>query len=198
MAKNYKNKTDTNEVSKGVKKFILILGGVRSGKSSYAIRLAKKFKNKVVFIATATSFDKEMGKRINLHKRSRPRQWKLIEEGKDISSILSKLKGKYEIVLIDCLGLLISNLLASNLKDKEIEKKIKKLINIILKVNLTTILVSNEVGSGIVPDNPLARRFRDIVGFANQQMARCADEVILMQSGIPMRIKGGVRDAKIK
>lgn len=198
VVKNYKNKTDANGIFNRTKKFILILGGARSGKSSYAVRLAKKFKNKVAFIATATSLDKEMSKRINLHKRSRPRQWKLIEEDKDVSSILFKLKGKYEIVLIDCLGLLISNLLASNLKDKEIEKEIKRLINIILKVNLTTILVSNEVGNGIVPDNPLARRFQDIVGFANQQMARCADEVILMQSGIPMRIKGGGRSAEIK
>ncbi len=174
-----------------MKKFVFILGGARSGKSSYAVKRAKKLKKKVVFIATATSPDREMKEKIKLHKAARPRQWKLIEEGKDVSSILSKLNGKYEVVLIDCLGLLISNLLESNLKDREIERRIKKLINTIVRISLTTILVSNEVGSGIVPANPLARRFRDILGLANQTMARKADEVIFMQSGIPVTLKGG-------
>ena len=94
-----------------MKKFVFILGGARSGKSSYAVERAKKLKKKVVFIATATSPDREMKEKIKLHKAARPRQWKLIEEGKDVSSILSKLNGRYEVVLIDCLGLLISNLL---------------------------------------------------------------------------------------
>ncbi len=181
-----------------MRKFIFILGGARSGKSRYAVVLAKKLKKKVTFIATATSPDREMKERIKLHKISRPRQWKLIEEGKDISSILSELENKCELVLIDCLGLLIFNLLASNLEDKEIERRIKKLISNILKVKITTILVSNEVGSGIVPVNLLARRFRDILGLANQMMARKADEVIFMQAGIPIRVKGGPDDAQIK
>ncbi|GAF93045.1 unnamed protein product, partial [marine sediment metagenome] len=116
--------------------------------------------------------------------------WKLIEEGKEISAILSKAKGKYEVALIDCLGLWISNLLAANLGDKAIEKRIKKLINSALNTNIATILISNEVGSGIVPDNPLARRFRDLLGLANQMIAKKADQVILMQAGIPIRIKG--------
>ena len=180
-----------------MKKFVFILGGARSGKSSYAVELARKFKKKVVFIATATSHDREMKERIKLHKVSRPKQWKLIEESKDVSSILSKLNGKYGVALIDCLGLLISNLLESKLEDKEIERIIKKLINAILKVKLTTILVSNEVGSGIVPANPLARRFQDILGLSNQMMAKKADEVIFMQSGIQVILKGG-QHAKFK
>jgi adenosylcobinamide kinase/adenosylcobinamide-phosphate guanylyltransferase len=181
-----------------MKKFIFILGGARSGKSRYAVELAKKLTKKVVFIATASPLDREMKKRIELHKISRPRHWRLLEEDKDVSSILSKLKGKYEVVLIDCLGLLISNLLASNFEDKEIERRMKKLINTILKINLTTILVSNEVGSGIVPGNLLARRFRDLLGLSNQMIAKKADEVIFMQSGIPIIIKGEQKDAKIK
>ena len=172
-----------------MKKFVFILGGARSGKSSYAIDRAKKLKRKVAFIATATSSDREMKEKIKLHKASRPKQWKLIEEGKDVSSVLSKLNGKYEVVLIDCLGLLISNLLKNNLDNKEIKRRITKLIAAILKVNLITILVSNEVGGGIVPASPLARRFRDILGLANQTMAKKADEVIFMQSGIPIKIK---------
>lgn len=178
--------------------FILILGGSRSGKSRYAVELAKDLSRRVAFIATATFPDDEMKKRIKMHKSLRPRHWKVVEEGKDASAILPKLKGKYEVVLIDCLGLLVSNLLTNNLDAKKIEAKIKKLINTILKVKLTTIVVSNEVGSGIVPDNPLARRFRDLLGSANQMIAKKADKVILMQSGIPIIIKRGEKDAKVE
>ena len=180
-----------------MKRLILILGGARSGKSSYVVELAKRLSKRVVCIATAISPDEEMKERIKIHKSLRPRQWKVIEEGKDISSVLPKLKGKYEVVLIDCLGLLVSNLLADNLEDKEIVVRIEKLIDSILQVKLTTILVSNEVGGGIVPDNLLARRFRDLLGLANQMIARNADEVIFMQAGIPLRIKGGLKDAEI-
>lgn len=181
-----------------MKELILILGGARSGKSSFAVELAKKLSNRVVFIATAISLDEEMKNRIKTHKASRSRHWKLIEEGKNVASVLAKLKGKYEVVLIDCLGLLISNFLADNLKDKEIVIKIKKLISAILKLKFTIILVSNEVGSGIVPDNLLARRFRDLLGLANQMIAKKASQVILMLSGTPITIKGGKKDAEVK
>ena len=186
-----------------MKQFILILGGARSGKSSYAVQLAKKFGEPVAFIATAASLDREMKRRIKLHKASRPKKWKLVEEGKDVGLALTKLPGKYKVVLIDCLGLLISNLLITNLKDGQIEKKIKSLIDVILKANRVVILVSNEVGAGIVPENALARRFRDLLGLANQMIAKKADQVILMQAGIPMKIKSlptgrqGEQDAKI-
>ncbi len=183
-----------------MKQFILILGGARSGKSSHAVQLAKEFsaeggpasggKKPVAFIATAASLDREMKKRIKLHKASRPRTWKLVEEGRDVGLALSKLPDKYKVVLIDCLGLLVSNLLMSNLKDGQIEKKIKNLIEVILKANCVVILVSNEVGAGIVPENALARRFRDLLGLANQMLAKKADQVILMQAGIPVNIKG--------
>ena len=181
-----------------MKKLILILGGARSGKSSYAVEMAKEFKKKVVFIATAACCDEEMAKRIALHKNSRPKQWGLIEEGKDVASILPGLKDKYEVVLIDCLGLLVSNLLADDLTDEEIEKRIKKLVEAIEKINVTTIIVSNEVGSGIVPMNALARRFRDLLGLSNQMIAKKADEVVFMRAGIPVIIKDGQKDAEIE
>lgn len=180
-----------------MREFIFILGGARSGKSNYAVRLAKELSEKVAYIATCTTPDKEMKERIKLHRIPRPHYWKVIEEGKDISSILTKLKNKYEVVLIDCLGLFVSNLLSDRLKDKEIKKRLVMLSDTISKSRFTTILVSNEVGSGIVPNNLLARRFRDIVGFTNQLMAKKANEVIFMQSGITIKIKGSV-DAKIK
>jgi adenosylcobinamide kinase/adenosylcobinamide-phosphate guanylyltransferase len=172
-----------------MKKFIFILGGARSGKSTYAVELAKRISKKVIFIATAAPSDKEMKKRVKLHKRSRPKHWDLIEEEKDVSTVLDKFKNKYKVILIDCLGLFVSNLFMDNLKDKEIEKRVQKLVKIILKTNVTVILVSNEVGSGIVPNNALTRRFRDIVGRANQVMAKYADEVIFMQAGIAIKIK---------
>ncbi len=181
-----------------MKKFIFIIGGARSGKSSCAVKLANRLGRNVVFIATAVPGDAEMRKRIKLHKASRPKHWKLIEEGTDVDSVLHGLSNKYSVILIDCLGLLISNLLAENLKDKEIEKKIKKLIAAASKADSNIILVSNEAGMGIVPDNPLARRFRDLAGLANQMIARSADEVIFMQAGIPIRAKGGLKDAEIK
>ena len=172
-----------------MKKLIFILGGARSGKSSYAVELAKKSQKKVAFIATAQICDQEMTERIELHKKSRPKQWKLVEESRDIASILPTLEEECELVLIDCLGLLVSNLLASDLTDEEIEIRINELIESAQQINVTTIIVSNEVGSGIVPMNALARRFRDLLGQSNQLIARQADEVILMQAGIPIKIK---------
>jgi len=172
-----------------MKKLIFILGGARSGKSNYALELAKRSAEKVIFVATAAASDDEMKERIRKHKLSRPKHWKTIEEKNNISGCLSSLKGKCDAVILDCLGLWISNLMAENLKDKEIEKEIKKLAAVLSKLNLICIVVSNEVGSGIVPDNYLSRRFRDLVGITNQVMAGCADEVIFMHAGIPMEIK---------
>ncbi len=179
-------------------KFIFILGGARSGKSRYAIKLARSLKCKVAYIATCTHPDKEMKERIRLHKNSRPRRWKVVEEGKNVSSIISGLKNKYDIVIIDCLGLFVSNLLSENLKDSQALKRLKSLAQCLSNSKATTILVSNEAGSGIVPENLLARRFRDLLGLANQMMAKKADEVIFMQSGIPITIKEGRGNAKVK
>ncbi len=178
-------------------KFILILGGARSGKSRYAVKLAKSLSKKVLFLATAISLDKEMTKRIKLHKASRPQCWKTIEESKDISSILNKLKaGHFDVALIDCLGLLVSNLLLDKLSDSKIKKILTSLCEMLSKSKskFSIILVSNEVGEGIVPTNPLARRFRDIVGSVNQMIAEEADEVIFMQAGIPVKIKNALRN----
>jgi adenosylcobinamide kinase/adenosylcobinamide-phosphate guanylyltransferase len=176
------------------KKFIFILGGIRSGKSSYAVELAKKLSKKVLFIATATVSDEEMKKRIELHKAKRPKYWKTIE-AKNTISILNALnnkdnKNKYKVVIIDCLNFLVSNLILANLKDEQIIKILEDFINKISYNNeLTTILVSNEVGNSLVSDNPLARRFQDLLGYINQLVAKKADEVIFIHAGIPLKIK---------
>lgn len=169
---------------------ILILGGARSGKSRYAINLAKRISKKTVFIATAAALDEEMKERIQLHKISRPESWGLIEEPVNLSDLLFGLKSAYGVVLIDCVGLWISNLLMTDIKNKVIEKRIEELAKNIFKAKAgLVIIVSNEVGSGIVPGDPLSRRFRDLVGLANQTMTAKADEVIVMQAGIPIKIK---------
>lgn len=176
----------------------LVLGGVRSGKSRYAVEQAEKSKKKTAFIATCVFFDKEMRNRIRLHRLSRPRHWRLIEEGRDIALALSKIENSYGIAIIDCLGLWISNLLSDYLKDNEIENEIEKFIRTILKTKLNVILVSNDVGSGIMPINAIARRFCDLLGLANQRIAQKADNVILMSAGIPQILKGDYPNAKIE
>ncbi len=173
-----------------MKQLIFILGGARSGKSRHAVKLAKELGDNVVFIATASGSDKEMNKRIELHKASRPREWALIEEGKDIGHVLSTLSGEYEVVLIDCVGLLVSNLLADNLEDEQIEDRIRTFIDAAVELDASIIIVSNEVGSGMVPMSLVARRFRDLLGLSNQMIAQKADKVVLVRAGIPATIKG--------
>ena len=171
-------------------RMILVLGGARSGKSRYAAQVAKRMDKKTVFIATATALDEEMKERIRLHKISRPKNWGLIEEPLNLNKVLIKSKPGYDTVLIDCVGLWISNLLMANMKIPVIEKRVKELTDSLLKAEASlVIIVSNEVGSGLVPADPVSRRFRDLVGLANQIIAARADEVIMMQAGIPVRIK---------
>lgn len=162
-----------------------ILGGARSGKSSYALELAKKNKS-VAFIATCEPLDKEMKQRIGLHKKSRPKHWHTFDEPRNICALLDKISNKYDFLIIDCLTLLISNLLIAK---KEPEQEIKRMLSCLKKLKVKTVVVSNEVGLGIVPDTALGRSFRDIAGRINQTVAREAKNVYFMVSGIPWRIK---------
>ena len=180
-----------------MKKFIFILGGARSGKSSYAVNLAKSTGKRVVFIATCIPGDSEMKHRIKLHKKSRPCTWKVIEERVHIDSVLKKVKSRCDAILIDCMGLFISNLMAAETNDKKIERKVWQVIEQIKRCSADVIVVSNEVGMGIVPDNLLARRFRDLLGKTNQMLAQSADTVIMMYAGIATAIKGE-KDAATK
>jgi len=167
----------------------LILGGARSGKSSYALGLAKKYK-KVAFIATCLGLDKEMQERIRLHKESRPKHWKTFEEPKDLAKLLGGLSSNFDCILIDCLTLLISNLILSKNSQKQILKMIEELLFVLSKKKARIILVSNEVGLGLVPVNKLGREFRDVAGRVNQMTAKNADEVFFVAAGIPLKIKG--------
>jgi adenosylcobinamide kinase/adenosylcobinamide-phosphate guanylyltransferase len=169
-------------------KITLIIGGARSGKSSYALRLAKKYK-KVAFIATCLGLDKEMRERIKLHKESRPKYWETFEEPKELAGLISKFNNGFDCILIDCLTLLVSNLILSGNSQQQILKKIEELLFILNKKKSRVILVSNEVGLGLVPVNKLGRDFRDVAGRVNQIVAKNADEVFLVVAGIPLKIK---------
>ncbi|MDI6703666.1 MAG: bifunctional adenosylcobinamide kinase/adenosylcobinamide-phosphate guanylyltransferase [bacterium] len=172
-------------------RLIFITGGARSGKSAYAVELAKGISQEVTFIATCIPKDQEMKERIELHRKERPSNWKTIEEGKDVASILLETEPLCKVVIIDCLTFLISNLLLMNKDEDYIKDGILRIVDVISHAKYTTIVVSNEVGFGIVPKNRLGRRFRDIVGIANQIIARSSHQVYLMISGIPIKLKEG-------
>lgn len=183
-------------------KLIFITGGARSGKSASALRLAGSISGKKAYLATAQPLDREMAERIKKHRSDRDDCWATIEEPLDISDIIKK-NSKYNVILLDCLTLWISNLMhkktTGNLQEtgitdvktisKAVYREVDNLINACRVSNANLIIVSNEVGLGIVPDNPLARLFRDIAGFANQKMAEAADEAYFVVSGITTRIK---------
>lgn len=170
-------------------KITFVLGGARSGKSQQALKLAEAYGKRVAFFATCEALDNEMKKRILLHKKSRPSHWKTFEEPRNIEGALKKIGSKFNVIIIDCLTLLVSNLLLEGIKEKAIEARIKKICSILKKIKANSIIVSNEVGLGVVPDNKLARQFRDIAGRMNQIVAAEADGVYFMVSGISWRVK---------
>lgn len=178
-------------------KLIFITGGARSGKSDFAEKIANGFGRSVAYLATAQSLDEEMTFRIKKHREKRLNTWETYEEPIEIRELVSRLGLKKEVILIDCLTLLTSNFLLrkeNKVKDskwqEEILLEIKKLAEVSYKVPAQVIIVSNEVGMGVVPDNTLGRVYRDILGRANSIIANKADEVFMMVSGIPLKIKG--------
>ena len=174
-----------------------IIGGKRSGKSAFAMKLAKKHKH-VCYIATADSGqssqidDCEMLERIQKHRKNRPADWETVEAPLELDKTLSNLNGTFDVVLIDCITLYVTNMLLGDSKeagDEYIIDAINKLCIVCKKILPHVIIVSNEVGYGIVPDNALSRRFRDIAGYANQIIAKEADNVYLVTAGIETKIK---------
>ncbi|MBU2541164.1 MAG: bifunctional adenosylcobinamide kinase/adenosylcobinamide-phosphate guanylyltransferase [Candidatus Omnitrophica bacterium] len=172
-------------------KIIFILGGARSGKSAYAVKLAKGLDKKVAFLATCLPLDKEMKERISLHKKKRPAHWQTFEQPKDLTPTLRKICPKFNVIIIDCLTILISNLLGQGLKCAAVENRIAKMLKILKQSKPTSIIVSNEVGLGIVPENALGRRFRDLAGRVNQNVAARANDVFFMVSGLPLKVRKG-------
>lgn len=165
----------------------LILGGARSGKSRLAERLAVASGLSRVYIATAEPHDAEMAARIRQHQTDRGRDWTTVEAPDDLARAITRESGAGRILLVDCLTLWLSNLM---LADRDIDVETEKLIHAIVAVREPIIFVSNEVGLGIVPDNALARRFRDAQGRLNQRVAATVARVIFVAAGLPLVMKG--------
>jgi adenosylcobinamide kinase / adenosylcobinamide-phosphate guanylyltransferase len=170
------------------REIILVTGGARSGKSKYAEQRAAELGSRRLYVATAEAKDEEMRLRIAEHKKRRSDRWTTVEEPVDLAGVLRAQCGRMDCALVDCLTLWLSNLLLRG-GEKHVESKFEELMQMLPSLDFDLILVSNEVGSGIVPDNSLARQFRDLAGWANQQMATVATEVLLMVAGIPMVAK---------
>ncbi len=170
----------------------LITGGSRSGKSSYALNLAQEragADGRAFFLATAQPIDDEMRARIDHHRSLRSSIFRTIEEPVELCEAVAKLYGSCEVLVIDCLTIWISNLLAANRGHDAIMAEADRLAAILRAAPFSTFVVTDEVGSGIVPMEPLGRRFRDLLGWTNQALGRAADRIVLMVAGHPLRVK---------
>jgi adenosylcobinamide kinase / adenosylcobinamide-phosphate guanylyltransferase len=172
------------------KQILLITGGARSGKSKYAEERAGRFGSRLLYVATAEAKDDEMVERITEHKRRRGDRWLTVEEPVELATALLQNRGAVDCALVDCLTLWLSNLLLLG-NGKYVEEKVEELSATLPQLDFHLVLVTNEAGWGIVPDNPLARQFRDLTGWANQRIAAAANEVVLTVAGIPMIVKKG-------
>lgn len=172
-------------------KKILITGGMKSGKSRYALALAKKLDGPKIFLATAEPFDDEMRKKIRYHQKERKKKFLTIEEPLYLAKALHKLESSPGIIIIDCLTVWMNNLFY-HFKDGEAQRQaqVEQFLKILKKASSTVIMVTNEIGMSIIPDNALARDFSEQMGFFNQRVVEVCDEVVLMVSGIACKIKG--------
>lgn len=164
-----------------------ILGGARSGKSSYAEKLVEASTLHPVYLATGRAFDKEMENRIFIHRDRRGPEWTTVEEPLELLAALEKHTSADRYVLVDCLTLWVTNLM---MDDRDVTAEGKKLVAGLSQLNGPVVFVSNEVGLGIVPENRMAREFRDHAGFLHQAVASVADEVYFMAAGLSLKMKG--------
>lgn len=177
----------------------LIVGGCRSGKSEYAKELALGYQ-RVAYLATAAAGDDEMQERINRHRKERPKHWLTIEEPLELASALQDVANKVEVVIIDCLTLYLSNIISAlgfDLEDTasypeyeaQISNRLDEVIQAAKEIVPKVFMVTNELGQGMVPYEPISRFFRDMAGLMNQRVASAADEVYRLEVGIPVRLK---------
>lgn len=170
-------------------KIILVTGGARSGKSLLAENFAHAFGDPLGYIATSQAGDGEMAARIARHQLRRGTQWQTMEEPLLLTEVICGHDGYFKVMLVDCVTLWLSNLLCTH-GSSEVLDQVHRLAEAMPKLTTPLILVTNEVGAGIVPDNQLARTFRDLAGEANQMLAAVADEVYVTISGLPLKLKG--------
>jgi adenosylcobinamide kinase/adenosylcobinamide-phosphate guanylyltransferase len=165
---------------------VLVIGGQRSGKSRYAEELVIASGLSPVYLATAASGDGEMRERISLHRARRGEGWRTVEEPLDLAGALARESGEGFHVLVDCLTLWVNNLLAA---DRSVDDETGRLLELLARVTGPVVLVSGEVGLGVIPDNALARRFADALGAVNQRVAAVVDRVVLVTAGLPLVLK---------
>lgn len=170
----------------GAPSHLLVLGGARSGKSRYAQERAEALEGELVYVATAQAFDEEMRERIALHRADRGSRWSTIEAPLELADAITASSTPQTVVVVDCLTLWASNLI---LAESDISAATERLLRAIAGAQGTIILVANEVGLGIVPDNALARRFRDVAGKINQGVAAAVGEAVLVVAGLPLWLK---------
>lgn len=181
------NKLFKTELNNGC---ALILGGAKSGKSTLALSLCEEMKRRHIFLATAEAQDLEMEERIRHHQSERSTKWATVEEPLDIMARIKKLDSDDTAVLVDCLTLWLSNLFMRHEDDPEgIYRRINELAEGLADLKGVVVLVSNEVGMGIVPENKLARAFRDAAGYMNQRAASVSKKVVITFAGLPMVLK---------
>lgn len=167
---------------------VLVLGGARSGKTGFAERLAIRGGERPLYLATAVALDEEMRERVRLHQAQRPGRFSTLEEPLELAAALRSAAKSHDVVLVDCLTLWITNMLGAN---RDVAEGVSDLVAVLAGIGTCrVILVSNEVGLGIVPDNALARTFRDLAGSAHQRLAEICEEVHFVIAGLPMTLKG--------
>ena len=184
-------------------KIILVTGGARSGKSSYAEELCKARQNQTAYIATSIPFDEEMKERVRKHQQMRPSEWTTYEIYENIAGQIAEIAKEHQTVILDCVTLMVNNLMFKENLDydklseeevNQLEQMIKeafvKLLEAVKKTELYFVFVTNEIGLSPVAANRLTRIYTDIIGRMNQLIARASDEVYFVISGIPMKIKG--------
>jgi adenosylcobinamide kinase/adenosylcobinamide-phosphate guanylyltransferase len=165
----------------------LVIGGARSGKSRFAQALAEQARQPVTMIVTAEILDAEMARRVELHRAERPAEWQLVEAPIELPEAICTACTKNTFVLVDCLTLWLSNVLCTQIET--LERRISELCQVVAHAQGELVMVSNEVGWGIVPENALARQFRDEQGRLNQRIAAVAQRVTLVAAGLPLSLK---------
>jgi len=172
-------------------KITFVIGGCRSGKSGFALDLAEKIPDsKRLFIATSVPKDDEMKARVARHQKERGPEWETIEAPIRLPEVILENSREGNVILVDCITLWLNNLLFEDDTPSAVDEKVNKLTRALSAIECPIIMVSNEVGAGIVPENALARRFRDIAGSVNQTLAACSHRVAWVVAGIPVFVKG--------